>query len=192
MAFTCADLQELADLVASAWRTGADRDWSARAGTLDWSCAATADHAVDTVFAPAMFLASRKLDAYPSYAVATPGPNADPLLLVEALETAVRVLVGVVTAAPPGVRAIIWQRPKAQARGPSDFPPRAGLELILHAHDVCTGLGIPFRPPGPLCDRLREHTRTWPHWHSAGWVSLAMVGEAWPDLLRSSGRAAIA
>jgi hypothetical protein len=62
------------------------------------------------------------------------------------------------------------------------------MELILHAHDVCTGLGVEFRPPEPLCEHLRQHTRAWPHWHSAGWVSLTMVGDAWPDLVHSSGR----
>lgn len=191
MTFTCADLQDLGSLVAAGWREAADRDWSVRAGSLDWSCAVTADHTVDTVFAPALFLASRKQDAYPAYGFTTPGAQAHPLLLAEALQTAVRVVVAVVSAAPPGVRAIIWQRPKVEARGPSDFAARAGLELILHAHDVCTGLGVEFRPPEPLCDRLRQHTRSWPHWHSAGWTSLTMIGDAWPDLLRSSGRSMV-
>ena len=100
--------------MADAWRSGADRDWSVPAGTLEWSCSKTADHAVDTVFAPALFLASRKLDGYPGYGMHTPGPDAAPALLVEALETAARVLVAVVGAAPADARAVIWRRPQIE------------------------------------------------------------------------------
>ena len=31
------------------------------------------------------------------------------------------------------------------------------MELILHAHDVCSGLGVKFEPDLYLCRRLREH-----------------------------------
>lgn len=188
MAFTCDDLDQLTRLVVAAWRSGLGHDWSARAGTLEWSCARTADHAVDTVFAPALFLASRKIDDYPSYAVQTPGPNASPLELIAALETASRVLTAVVKAAESSARAVIWRRPRIETRGPEDFVPRGALELILHGHDVCAGLGVAFEPAEDLCQRLREHTLAWPHWSSPGWSALRMTGPAWPDLLRASGR----
>jgi hypothetical protein len=186
--FTCDDLEELARQVAAAWRCGADRDWSATAGTLEWSCAKTASHTVDTVFAPAIFLASRKLDNYPEYGVTTPDPGAARAVFIEAVETAARVLSAVVRAAEPDARAVIWRRPVIETRGPADFVPRGALELILHGHDVCAGLGVPFEPAAGLCERLREHTRSWPHWSAPGWAPPAMTGPAWPDLLRSSGR----
>jgi len=63
--FTADDLEELSALVADTWTAAADRDWSAQAGPVEWSCTATADHAVDCVYAPAFFLASRRTDAYP-------------------------------------------------------------------------------------------------------------------------------
>src|SRR5688500_14669268 len=63
--FTADDLCALSDLVGTTWLMAADRDWSVPAGTLDWTCTATADHAVDCVYAPAFFLASRRTDAYP-------------------------------------------------------------------------------------------------------------------------------
>jgi hypothetical protein len=47
--FTCEDLEELTRLVMDAWSHGLDRDWSVRAGTLEWSCSRTAAHAVDAV-----------------------------------------------------------------------------------------------------------------------------------------------
>lgn len=158
------------------------------AGTLTWSCARTADHAADTVLAPALFLASRKRDGYPGFGVLTAGPDAPPETLVEALETASRILAAVVTAAPAGTRAVIWRRPHVEVRGPEDFVPRGALELILHAHDVCAGLGVPFEPPAALCERLRRHTAGWPHWRSPGWSPLTLAADPWPDLLRASGR----
>ncbi|MGH9276331.1 MAG: hypothetical protein ACRDZU_16930, partial [Acidimicrobiales bacterium] len=80
MAFSCVDLVALTAEVVDAWRAGADADWSARAGTLSWSCTHTADHAVDTVLAPAFFLASRNRDHYPAFEPSTMGP--DRLVLV--------------------------------------------------------------------------------------------------------------
>jgi hypothetical protein len=178
-------MEQLSALVADTWRSALDRDWSAPAGTLEWSCTKTADHAVDTVFAPALFLASRRQDAYPSgYGVTTPGPEAEPALLIEALEVATRVLVGVVRTAPADVRAVIWRRPKIETRPPEDFVPRAGLELILHAHDVCLGLGVAYRPSEDLCERMRRHIAPWPFYGP----NLTMRDDPWLDLLQASGR----
>lgn len=63
--FTTDDLARLTEAVAAAWLSAADRDWSVAAASTGWSCTKTADHAVDCVFAPAFFLASRRTDAYP-------------------------------------------------------------------------------------------------------------------------------
>jgi hypothetical protein len=188
--FTTADLDRLADTAVAAWREGLDRDWSARAGTLEWSCARTADHTVDAVLAVAVFLASRKQDDYPDWwGELTMGPDARPADLVEALGTAARVLSAVVAAAPPDARAVIWRRPRPEVRGPADFPPRGALELVLHAHDVCAGLGVPFAPPADACARLRDHTGDWPHWRSPGWCRPPTTTDPWHDLLAGSGRA---
>jgi hypothetical protein len=186
--FTEEDLQTLTDLVAETWLAVADRDWSAPAGTLTWSCTTTADHAVDTVLAPAFLLASRKQDAYPAFPPTTLGPRPTPSTIVDGLETATRVLLAVVAATPPGVRSIIWRRPAPEVREAGDFVPRAGLELILHAHDVGAGLGAPFVPPPDLCERLRRHTAEWPMWSSPGWRRLEPSGDPWAALLRASGR----
>ena len=84
--------------------------------------------------------------------------------------------------------AVIWRHPVPERRGPTDFVPRGALELALHAHDVSQGLGVAFRAPEAVSERLRDHTRDWPHWTSPGWRPLEMTGDAWDDLLRSSGR----
>lgn len=186
--FTCSDLEALTGLVGDAWLSAADQDWSVRGGVLTWSCAKTADHAIDTLLAPAFFLASRKQDDYPAFEPSTVGPDPSPRTLVEGLFTATRILVAVVLAAKPDTRAVIWRHPQLETRGPEDFVARGALELILHGHDVCAGLEVPFVPPAALCERLRRHTESWPAWRSPGWAPLDMSGDPWTALRRASGR----
>jgi hypothetical protein len=187
--FAREDLDVVTGCVADAWRSGLDRDWSAPAGTLEWSCTRTADHAVDAVLAVAFFLASRRQDSYPEWwGEQTLGPNPKPEHLVEALESAGRLLSGIVATTDPQVRAIIWRRPAAETRPPIDFAARGAIEMILHGHDVCAGLGVRLAPPTDVCERLREHIQDWPHWSAPGWRPLAMTGDPWTDLLLSSNR----
>jgi hypothetical protein len=157
------------------------------AGSLDWSCLATADHAVDCVYAPAFFLASRRTDRYPEAGDdMTLGDAATPALLVDSLRLATRLLVAVVRDTPGDVEAILFARPATLGR-PRDMPPRAALELAIHSFDVCSGLGVPFAPPPAICTRLRDHTAAWPLW-GAGFAEVTPSGDAWADLLRAAGR----
>jgi hypothetical protein len=159
------------------------------AGTLEWGCATTAAHAIDTVLAPAFFLASRRQDRYPHGGWA-PSTDQDADGFAEGVETAARILTAVVVDTPPDVRSIIWRRPNPELRPPADFVPRGGIELVLHAHDVCAGLGVPFDPPADAMDRLRRHVVDWPYWTSGPpWSALSLVGDPWEALLASSGRA---
>jgi Mycothiol maleylpyruvate isomerase N-terminal domain len=186
--FTVADLFALGELVAGTWSVAAGLDWSVRAATLEWSCLRAADHAVDCVYAPAFFLASRKLDAYPDIGTnLTLGARATPERLVESLRTAATMLAAVVLEADPDVRAVLFRRPTVRTGAPADFLARGALELIIHAHDVCAGLDVAFDPPADLCHRLREHTRPWPMWTFA-WNGLGQTDDAWGDLLRAAGR----
>jgi hypothetical protein len=184
------DMTTLAELVCESWEEGADSDWSATAGTVEWTCTATADHAVDTVLAPAFFLASRKIDGYADYGwdPFLMGDKATPRNLIDGLRTATRVLIGVVVSAEPQDRAAIWRRPTVEARPPADFVPRGAMELILHGHDIALGLGVEFEPPADLCARLREHTAEWPMWKVWG-DRLTFTDDPWGDLLRGGGRA---
>lgn len=186
--FTPEDLEELAELVAVGWEGAASADWSARAGPLEWSCAKTADHVIDTVVAPAFFLSSRRVDDYPEGGW-SPGDDADPDRFARGLRTAARLLAATVRGSDPDAHAIIWRLPTTETRPPVDFVPRGGLELILHASDVAAGLNVEFTPPVAICERLRSHTQDWPFWTFApGWSPLTMTGDPWADLLRASGR----
>jgi hypothetical protein len=186
--FTVTDLRNLSELVGKIWLSAANEDWSVKAGTLEWSCLNTADHAVDCVYAPAFFLASRRTDSYPEVGLdLTLGARANPAMLVQSLEIATRLLAGVVNDAEPSEEAIIFRRPTVILAPPADFVPRGALELVLHAHDVCIGLGVAFEPPAELCQKLREHTRHWPLWTST-WSPLGNSIRPWHDLLLASGR----
>jgi hypothetical protein len=184
-AFTVDDLQALSDLVLDAWGAAVGRDWTVPAGTLEWTCWATAEHTVDCVFSYALFLASRKEDGYPALDVLRALPDAAPADLVEGLRAVTTMLVAVIRAAPPDARATLFggSREPFVARAPW-FAPRGGLELILHAHDVCSGLGVAFTPPADLCARLLTSTDGWP----GAVAGFAPSGDPWPDLLVRSGR----
>ena len=185
--FTIADFDQLSRTVIELWEAAIDRDWSVPAGTLEWSCFTTADHTVDCVFSYALFLASRREDMYPNFTELHALPGAVPSDLIFGLRAVCNMLTAVVTIAEPGARAIIWQRAEPATAPAADFAARGGHELILHAHDVCTGLGVPFDPPRELCRRLWHHTRDWPMG-----APIATTDDPWSDLLERSGRARVA
>ena len=115
------------------------------------------------------------------------GPNATPAQFVEAIQVAGRLVAGVVATTPDDVRAIIWRHP-VETRPPADFAPRAGLELVLHGHDVAAGLGVAYEPPADVCARLRDHTRDWRHWNGGAWPPLTITDDPWGDIVTASGR----
>jgi hypothetical protein len=182
--FSPEDFAALSRLVLDAWRSGVDRDWSVPAGTLEWSCWKTADHTVDCVFSYAFFLASRRQDTYPPFGELHALPNATPTDLVDGLQASATMLSSVIATAEPDARAVIGLWPRAQNGTPRDFAARGALEMILHAHDVCTGLDITFDPPQDVCARLRDYASEWP-----GQAPLPATDDAWSDLLERSGRA---
>jgi hypothetical protein len=184
--FTVDDLRELSRLVLERWTVGADRDWrGARAGTLDWDCLYTADHLIDCVFSYAFFLASRKTDDYPNFGELHALEGAGPNDMIEGLRAVTTMLLAVIETAEPGATAVIVRRPEVRTGGPLEFAARGALEMILHAHDVCSGLGIAFDPPPGLCRRLFESTAGWP-----GGVEIEPTSDPWADLLVRSGRPA--
>ena len=186
--FDRSDLFALSEFVQQRWTKGADRDWTAPAGTLDWSCKKTADHAVDCTFAPAFFLAAGHADRFPNMgADYTVGADPEPEQFVEALGVATAILAAVIADADVDRYAPIWFAGGVTTSKPAGFFARGALELILHAHDVCAGLGVAYEPPADLCGRLRADTATWPMWDYLG-AGLPDSGDSWFDLLAGSGR----
>jgi hypothetical protein len=182
-AFTRDDFVALSAVVLDAWESAVNRDWSAPAGTLEWSCWTTADHTIDCVFSYAFFLASRRLDSYPPFGELHALADAAPGDLVEGLRAATNMLSAVITDAEPDTQAVIGLWPYALNGKPTDFAARGALEMVLHAHDVCAGLGVAFDPPRELCLRLRDTAQHWP-----GQAKLPSTADPWSDLLERSGR----
>jgi hypothetical protein len=181
--FTVDDFDAVGKLALDAWWWGAELDWSVTAGTLEWSCFTTADHTIDCVFSYAFFLASRRQDRYPNFTELHALPGASPTDLLYGLQGACIMLSSVIRTAAPDVRAIIRYRPQPETGSPADFAARGAHELILHAYDVCIGLGIAFDPPRELCQRLRDHTSDWPYQRT-----IEQTDDPWSDLLERSGR----
>jgi len=181
--FSADDLAALSTQVLGAWESAVDRDWSVPAGSLEWSCWYTADHTVDCVFSYAFFLASRVQDAYPPFGELHALEHATPRHLVDGLRASTNLLHATIVTAEPGTRAVIQQRPHAITGTPRDFAARGALEMVLHAHDICTGLNVAFEPPPDIARRLREHVRGWP-----GVAPAEPTDDAWSDVLASSGR----
>jgi hypothetical protein len=169
------DLRRLSAHVIDTLGAAVDRDWSVPAGTLEWSCWQTLDHTVDCVFSYALFLASeRTAHGYPAFGELHALPDATPADLVEGLRAVTTMLAAVIEAADPSVRAVI-RRDRLGA--PVEFIDRGAHEMILHAHDICAGLDVPFDPPRDICAGILE----------ARGIERAS-DDPWRDLLESSGR----
>jgi hypothetical protein len=93
-----ADLLTAASVSQAALLPGLDRDWSVRAGDLEWDCRRTLDHIVDSLFLHAAYLASRATGR-----IAPPrngDPGAGPGQLLETLGVTAAILAEVARAAP--------------------------------------------------------------------------------------------
>jgi hypothetical protein len=180
--FTADDFAQVGALALATWQTGVDRDWSVPAGTLEWSCRKTAEHVIDSALAPAFFLASRRLDAYPLFKVTEIHPSATIPDLIDCLRAVVNVVWCVVVATDPDARAIIRRRPVPETAPAAAFAPRCGLELILHNFDIACGLGVAFDPPRDLCALLYAATFDYPR------EEITRTDDSWSDLLARCGR----
>ena len=175
----------VAALAIETWDAAVELDWTVAADTLEWSCFETADHTIDCVFSYGFLFASRAQAASPRFGEVHALADATPTDLVAGLRAMSNLLIGAITTAPAGTRAIIWRRPEPATGSPNDFAARGAHELMLHTHDIGAGLGIPFDPPRAICQRLVEHTASWPY------GELQRTDNAWSDLLARSGRARV-
>ncbi|MER6025175.1 GNAT family N-acetyltransferase [Streptomyces sp. NPDC001851] len=157
-------------------RAAVDRDWAAvRAGRLEWDCHATAVHVADDLIAYAANLAGRSQDAYVPFELTLDEGTGNAGLL-HVIETTGALLAAAVRTAPPGVRGFHpYPFRSADAEG---FAAMGVAEVLLHAHDMAEGLGLPYEPPAELVASLLACL--FPH---------VQPGPApWPTLLWATGR----
>lgn len=134
------------DVVLGLLRPQVGRDWSGRAGELEWSCRQTAAHVAHDLAKYAAQLAGCVEQSYLNFRLVIPD-DAPPMELLRVVGACGRLLAESISAAPAEARA--WHY------GPTDATGFAAMgigELLVHTHDIACGLGIDWRPPGELAE----------------------------------------
>jgi hypothetical protein len=149
------DLLTAAAVSRAALAPALDRDWSARAGDLEWSCRRTLDHVIDALIHYAGNLATRSTGLRSSPDVDT--SNRPVFFALTMVETAAAILAEVVRAAPPGARGC-HEAGMADASG---FVAMGCEEILVHSDDIAQGLGTTLRPPVDLAARVRSRLFPW-------------------------------
>jgi hypothetical protein len=120
-------------------------DWQVCAGSLDWSCWKTAAHVAHDLLAYAGQVAACPPTTYLPFDL-TIATDASPHEVLQVVIACGRLLSSTVTAASPQARAWHWG-----ACDPTGFAAMGVAETLLHTYDITQGLGVPWRPPVPLC-----------------------------------------
>jgi hypothetical protein len=149
MTVTADDLDAAISCVMSGLLPITDRDWSVRAGALEWDCWHTAEHIGDTLLSYAWQLAVQPTARYVR-AVATAEKDASPAEVLEFAVTGGRVLASMVRTSPAHVRAY---HPAGMA-DPEGFAGLGCHEALVHGHDVAQGFGRRLDPPRDVCRRV--------------------------------------
>jgi hypothetical protein len=148
------------------------RDWSVRAGPLEWDVERTITHMVGGPAKYTLYLASR-CEHFIGLTV-TRWPDATNEEIIDSIVPVATGLAAVAAVTPPGVRAY-------HVTGLStaiDYVGRACVELLVHTDDALGGLGVAFAPPADLCRRVLAQR----------FPEAAGPGSPWHALLTASGR----
>ena len=142
------DVVDAAATAEAALRPVAGRDWSVRAGPLEWDVEQTVSHMIGAAAKYTLYLASR-CEHFIGVAV-TRWPDATNEEVIDSVVPVAAGLAAVAAVTPPGVRAYHVSGPSS----PADYVGRACVELLVHTDDALSGLGVAFAPPEDLCQRV--------------------------------------
>jgi hypothetical protein len=120
----------------------AERDWTTRAGLLEWDCRRTAEHIASDLVAYAGQLTGQPSEGYVPFDIAVDA-NVSPAggLLASA----------VATSSPT---ASAWH---PYGMGDSEaFAAMGIVESLVHTHDIAVGLAESWQPPPALCRAALE------------------------------------
>jgi hypothetical protein len=166
------DVVAAAATAEAALRPVAGRDWSVRAGPLDWDVERTITHMIGATAKYTLYLASR-CEHFIGLSV-TRWPDATNEEVIDSLMPVATGLAAVATVTPPDVRAYHVTGPSSAA----GYIGRACVELLVHTDDALSGLGVAFAPPADLCRRVLAQQ----------FPDAARPGNAWHGLLAANGR----
>ena len=122
----------------------ADRDWSVRAGTLDWSCRETLAHIGHDLLAYAAQLAGSAQHGYLPLDLVI-RPEAELPQALAAVEACAGLLITTLRSAEPDTRA--WHFGPYDAGG---FATLGIAEILIHSYDITQGLQVAWWPPAEL------------------------------------------
>jgi len=166
------DVVAAAAAAEAALRPVAGRDWSVRAGPLEWDVEQTITHMIGAAAKYTLYLAGR-CEHFIGLSV-TRWPDATNEEVIDSIVPVARGLAAVAAVTPPGVRAYHVTGPLSAA----GYVGRACVEFLVHTDDALSGLGVAFAPPADLCQRVLAQQ----------FPDAAEPGDAWPGLLAASGR----
>src|SRR6202161_2795241 len=149
MSVTAGDLDAAMSCVMSGLLPVSDRDWSVRAGTLEWDCWHTAEHIGDCLLSYAWQLAVQPTARYVR-AIATAEKDSSPAEVLEFAVTGGRGLASMVRTSPAHVRAF----PPAGIAHPGGFAALGCNEPLLHGNDIAQGFGLSLDPSRDVCRRV--------------------------------------
>ncbi|MEU4553699.1 maleylpyruvate isomerase N-terminal domain-containing protein [Micromonospora violae] len=138
-AVTGDDVRQAADEMTRVLTPYQLRDWSVPAGSLSWSCWTTAAHVAHDLLAYAGQVTGRPDDSYLPYDLRV-SPDASPAQVLTVVRACAGLLTAAVDAAPPDARA--WHYGPCD---PGGFAAMGVAETLLHTHDICLGLGVPWQ-----------------------------------------------
>jgi hypothetical protein len=174
---TPADVIAAAAIVEAALRPVSDRDWSVRAGPLEWDVEQTITHMLAATAKYTLYLASR-CEHFIALSVLR-WPDATNEEVIDSVVPVATGLASVAAITPPGVRAYHVTGPS----GAADYVGRACVELLVHTDDALTGLGVAFTPPAQLCHRVLAQ-----RYPDAAGPGSPGPDDAWGGLLAATGR----
>lgn len=144
----------------------ADRDWTAKAGRLDWDCRATLDHMVNAPLFHGTNLAMRSTQRLSSPRAGNPSASiAD---LIAAVEHSATILARIAEATPASERGF-HPGGIADAQG---FVALSSNELLLHTQDLAEGLDLSFEPPRELAELVVRRLFPWAPADADPWAAL--------------------
>lgn len=174
-------VEEAAAYAAKVLRTTVGRDWSAKAGGLDWSCLQTAEHIAGDLVAYAGQLTGRATDGWVPFEIAF-DEGSGPKDAIRVLESTAGLLSAVVRTTPPGVRGYHpYPSGSADAVG---FAAMGVTEVLLHTYDIAQALGVDAEPPAALCESVLA-------WLFPEVTPARTPAEQWATLLWATGRGSL-
>ena len=177
------EVDEAVASVVALLRPAVDRDWAGiNAGGLEWSCRQTAEHIVADFIAYATRLAGRAQHGYLPLRISltseddglNPATNAGNSDVLDVIAATGALLTAAIRTAPRDARA--FHPLPFRSANREGFAAMGIAEVLLHAHDMAEGLGLPYEPPAQLAEfvltRIFPEVRPGPdHWRNLLWAT---------------------